>query len=75
MLIHKTARGELSDDELEQIAGGKGTYGSYYCDVVSDDGMFEIYVTYGSLAGCSNWQGRNSSDTRSCRYCINYKHV
>lgn len=72
--LQNTARDELSDEDLEQISGGRGVYGSYYCDMVSDDRMFAIFVEYGSLAGCPDWQGANGY-SRSCRFCVNYKHV
>ena len=73
--LYKPSLEELSDEELVQVSGGRGTYGSYYCDMVQDDQMFEIFYTYGSLAGCSKFQGHNSSDCRSCRFCVNLKRT
>lgn len=65
---------DLSDEDLEQIAGGKGSFNSYYCDVAESDEIFANYLGSGSLNNCPDWLcSGNPTKPRRCTFCDNFK--
>jgi hypothetical protein len=64
----------LSDEELEQAAGGTGKVDfpafSYYCDYAPDDDTFATWLNKRGYVPCPHRTPRSAS---VCRSCLNLK--
>ncbi len=80
----KPTYGEISDDDLEQVAGGRAEYThtynfgkgdirkKYSCEFASDESTFELIFNLNSR--CPNYSERVSAGV-SCSSCNNLKYL
>jgi hypothetical protein len=64
----------LSDDEMDQVAGGTGKLDTYTCGAVPDDQSFQYYYSLGIPNDCPYYRPkRTHAYCSACLYCGNFK--